>query len=113
MHHNWPNETPFAITVSDKNGDILFMNNRSVATFEKYGGKELIGKSLFDCHPQAASDKLRDMLQGQYVNAYTIEKEGVKKLIYQSPWFENGEFAGYVEFSLILPSEMPHFVRKP
>lgn len=113
MSLHWPNETPFAITVSDAEGKILYMNDRSAVTFEKYGGKQLVGKSLFDCHPQAASDKLRDMLEGKYVHAYTIEKEGVKKLIYQSPWYEDGKFAGYVEFSLILPSEMPHFVRKP
>lgn len=112
MENNWFQELPFAITVSDKEGNILLMNDRSIKTFEKYGGAQLIGKSLFDCHPKPAADKLRSMLQNNNINAYTIEKEGQKKLIYQSPWFENGEFAGYVELSLVLPSEMPHFVRK-
>ena len=46
-------------------------------------------------------------------NAYTIEKNGVKKLIYQTPWYENGEFMGLVEFSLEIPFEMPHYIRKP
>ena len=45
--------------------------------------------------------------------AYTIEKNGVKKLIYQIPWYENGEFMGLVEFSLEIPFEMPHYIRKP
>ncbi|MDD2576134.1 MAG: diguanylate cyclase, partial [Bacteroidales bacterium] len=44
-------------------------------------------------------------------NAYTIEKEGLKKLIYQTPWYENGEFGGLVEFSIVIPMDMPHFVR--
>jgi hypothetical protein len=44
-------------------------------------------------------------------NSYTIEKNGVKKLIHQTPWRENGEPAGLVEFSLVIPSVLPHFVR--
>ena len=45
-------------------------------------------------------------------NAYTIEKRGLRKLIYQTPWYESGEVAGLVEFSLEIPQEMPHYVRE-
>ena len=45
------------------------------------------------------------------MNAYTIEKGGVKKLIYQAPWFEDGEYRGLVEVTLVLPDVLPHFVR--
>jgi transcriptional regulator with PAS, ATPase and Fis domain len=110
--NNWYQEVPFAITVSDTQGNILLMNDRSLKTFEKYGGGALIGQSLFNCHPEPASEKLRNMLTDHSINAYTIEKEDLKKMIYQSPWFENGEFAGYVELSLVLPNDMPHFIRK-
>ncbi|HPE99845.1 MAG: PAS domain-containing protein [Bacteroidales bacterium] len=109
---NWYDELPFAITVSDKEGKIIFMNNRSASTFEKYGGRDLLGKSLFGCHPPQASEKIREMLESHETNAYTIDKNGQKKLIYQSPWYENGEFAGLIELSLVLPENMPHFVRK-
>lgn len=109
---DWYDELPFAVTVSDKDGNIVYMNERSAITFNKYGGKDLVGKSLFGCHPEKAGNKIREMLQTQEVNAYTIEKEGLKKLIYQCPWYENGEFAGLIELSLILPDNMPHFVRK-
>lgn len=102
-------ETTFAITVCDKDGNILDMNNKSKETFAKYG--DIIGKSLFDCHPPKASEILSDLLKNHNVNAYTIDKGGVKKLIYQAPWFENGEFGGYIELSLILPNNMPHYVR--
>ena len=44
-------------------------------------------------------------------NAYTIEKGPLRKLIYQTPWYEKGEIAGLVEFSLEIPAEMPHYVR--
>lgn len=105
--HPWPTEFPGGITVCDREGIVVFMNQRSIETF----GKNLVGKSLLDCHPGAARAKLLAQLKEPQANAYTIEKKGQKKLIYQSPWFENGEFGGLVELSLIVPAEMPHFVR--
>lgn len=51
------------------------------------------------------------MLEMQKKNIYTIEKDGVKKLIYQSPWYKDGQYAGFVELALEIPFEMPHFVR--
>ena len=44
-------------------------------------------------------------------NIYTIEKKGIKKLIYQAPWFQDGQLAGLVELSLEIPFDMPHFLR--
>lgn len=58
------------------------------------------------------SAKIKQMLAEGGTNSYTIEKEGLKKLIYQSAWFENGKIAGLIELSLVIPEEMPHFVRK-
>ena len=40
-----------------------------------------------------------------------IEKNGVKKLIYQAPWYEEGVYRGIVELSLPIPFDLPHFVR--
>ncbi|HEY3445932.1 MAG TPA: hypothetical protein VGK67_06175 [Myxococcales bacterium] len=109
----WMKEFGAAITVCDKDGIILEMNERSGATFKKDGGPGLVGKSLLDCHPEPARSKLVQLLKTQGTNAYTIEKAGVKKLIYQAPWYVKGEFRGLVELSLVIPLEMPHFVRAP
>ena len=106
-------EMDVAITICDTEGSILDMNQKSAKTFEKSGCKNLIGASLLNCHPEPAKSKLVDMLHNPRTNAYTIEKEGVKKLIYQTPWYENGVFKGLVELSMPLPDEMPHYVRKP
>ncbi len=38
---------------------------------------------------------------------YTIEKQGIKKLIYHTPWRKNGQIMGVVEFSMENPLEMP------
>ena len=44
-------------------------------------------------------------------NSYTIEKKGIRKMIHQTPWMEEGEFMGVVEMSFEIPMEMPHHVR--
>jgi len=104
-------ELPFAITVCDTEAIILYMNDRSASTFQKYGGSDIIGTSLFLYHHGPAAVKLRELLDTQSKNAYTIEKNGVKKMIYQSPWYKDGKFAGLIELSLEIPMEMAHFVR--
>jgi hypothetical protein len=104
-------ELPFAITVCDTEGIILYMNDRSISTFQKYGGAEIIGTNLFLYHHGQAGEKLRELLDTATKNAYTIEKNGIKKIIYQSPWFKDEKFAGLIELSLEIPFEMAHFVR--
>ncbi len=107
----WVKELPAAITVCDREGIALEMNDRSAATFAADGGRELIGKSLLDCHPERARELFAELLRTHGTNVYTIEKNGVKKLIYQVPWTRDGEFQGIVELSLPIPFEIPHFVR--
>jgi hypothetical protein len=112
MELEWEKEIGAAVTVCDPDGIILYMNDLSILTFEKSGGKNLIGKNLLDCHPEPARSKLADLLVTPRLNAYTIEKNGRKKLIYQTPWYTDGNFSGLVEISLPLPEELPHFIRK-
>jgi transcriptional regulator with PAS, ATPase and Fis domain len=107
----WVEEFAGAVTVCDKAGVILAMNARSAALFADYGGAALIGRNLLDCHPEPARTRLRELLAGQRANVYTTEKRGVKRLIYQSPWYRGGEYMGLVELGLELPAELPHFVR--
>lgn len=109
--NEWIKQFPGAVTVCDCKGTILEMNDKAAQTFEKDGGYSLIGKNLLDCHPEPARNKLQKMLDNCEKNIYTIEKNGVKKLIYQCPWFEDGQYAGFVELSLEIPFEMEHFVR--
>ncbi|MHB1049636.1 MAG: PAS domain-containing protein [Bacteroidota bacterium] len=101
-----------AVTICDRTGSIVYMNERSAEVFKNDGGRELIGKSLFDCHPEPALTKVKELLSTGSTNIYTIEKHGKKKLIYQSPWLTNGVLSGMVEISIELPEEMKHFVRE-
>jgi hypothetical protein len=107
----WINNFPAAITVCNQDGVILSMNEKAIATFAKDGGAALIGRNLLDCHPEPSRTKLRELMASEQTNCYTIEKNGIHKLIYQSPWYLNDRFSGLVEISIEIPHPMPHFVR--
>ncbi len=108
----WQKEAPFGIIVTDSAGIILEINDRSARSFEKDGGRELIGKNALACHPEPARSKLAALLAEGRSNIYTIEKNGVRKMIVQVPWYLEGRPSGLVELSIELPEEVPHFVRK-
>jgi hypothetical protein len=100
-----------AVTVCDVRGVIVDMNDKAAQTFIIDGGRRLIGSNVLDCHPEPARSKLAQLLETQQHNAYTTERGGLTKLIYQAPWYEGGEYRGFVELSLEIPASMPHHVR--
>lgn len=106
---SWAEELNCAVTVCDSDGIILYMNKKSRETFSSHG--DLIGKNLFECHSEPSRAKIRHMLATGESNAYTISKGGLRKMIYQSPWRNNGVIAGMVEISMVIPEELPHFIR--
>lgn len=108
---DWIKEFPAEIVVCDQDGIIVEMNDLAARSLRDEGGYALIGRNLLDCHPESARIKLKQMMENHQANIYTIEKNGVKKLIYQTPWYQGGCYAGLVEISLEIPFEMPHFIR--
>jgi transcriptional regulator with PAS, ATPase and Fis domain len=108
---NWEHEISMAVTICDTTGIIQYMNNKSIATFSNDGGENLIGKNLFDCHSTSSQNKILDLLKNRKTNIYTIQKNGKKKMIIQTPWIEDSETKGMVELSIELPEEIPHYNR--
>lgn len=104
-------EFPSAVTVCDTKANVLYMNQLAAKTFEKWGGFELIGKSLYDCHNPKSCEKIKEILATGICNTYTIEKKGMKKLIHQSPWYIEGKISGIIEISIVLPATMPNMKR--
>ena len=106
-----------AITVSKKDGEIVYQNDSSIEV-----NGDARGRDLMKCHNERSQQIIQHLLDDAATNVYTISKKGKKKLIYQTPWYEeeNGKLktengkrepAGLVEFSIILPEEMPHYDR--
>lgn len=108
---NWTDGFIGAITVCDREGIVVYMNDLSKKQFSKEGGESLVGKNLIDCHPEPARSFLMRMLADPIPNSYTIEKRGIRKMIHQTPWIEAGEFKGVIEISFEVPMEMPHYKR--
>lgn len=109
--HDWVREFPGAVIVCDEAGTIVEMNDQAVRTNEARGGRALIGRNLLDCHPEPARTALAALMDGRRANAYTIEKDGLKKMVYQAPWFRDGRYAGFAEIVFGIPPDVPHFVR--
>jgi len=107
----WTNSIDVAITVCDRDGVIMAMNDSSKELFAEDGGADLIGTNLFGCHSPESAEGIRGLIRDGASNTYTVEKHGVRKLIHQTPWYDNGTIAGLVELSIVLPASLPHHVR--
>ena len=79
---DWAEGMACAVTAADKDGVITYMNRRAREQYKKHG--DLIGRSLYDCHGERAAGIIRRLLAEGGTNAYTIEKNGVRKMIYQT-----------------------------
>ena len=109
--HQWVKEFSGSVTVCDREGIIIEMNDQAVKMFYNQGGNKLLSSNVLDCHPEPARTKLKQLMKQQQENVYTIEKNGIRQLIYQSPWYVEGQYSGFVEIALPIPDSMPHFVR--
>lgn len=106
----WAEEMNCAVTVCDCEGVILYQNAPAREIYKSHG--DLIGTNLMPCHNANSQAIIRHMLATGESNAYTIEKNGVHKMIYQTPWRRDGQIAGLVEISMIIPATLPHHIRK-
>jgi transcriptional regulator with PAS, ATPase and Fis domain len=112
MNNNfWVKEFSGAITVCDADGLIVEMNDQAVRAFQDEGGIELLGSNLLDCHPEPARSKLSELMKKRQTNVYTIEKNKARKLIYQTPWYHEGRYGGFMELSIVIPDALAHFKR--
>jgi PAS domain-containing protein len=110
-HLDWTKAFPGSIIICDLDGIILEMNERAEEVYRKDGGRDLIGKSLIDCHPEPARSKLMRILKTGERNVYTTERNGIKKFIYQAPWYQNARLGGMVELAFEIPFDIPNFIR--
>lgn len=105
----WADGMNCAVTICDTEGVILYMNEKARATYIQHGN--LIGSNLFGCHNERSREIIRRLTAEGGSNAYTIEKQGVRKMIYQTAWRTGGKVGGLVEISMEIPAEMPHYIR--
>ena len=106
----WAETMNCAVTVCDAKLDIIYQNAAAREVYRKHGN--LIGANLLDCHNEHSREIINRLMATGGTNSYTISKNGQKKMIYQTAWRdEQGAVAGLVEISMVIPDEMPHFIR--
>jgi transcriptional regulator with PAS, ATPase and Fis domain len=109
--YEWVKEFPAEVMVCDSDGIICEMNTEAEMLFDMDGGRELLGSNVLDCHPDAARNKLQHMMSAQTANSYFNTENGKKRFFHQTPWYQNGHYAGFVEISFEVPVSIPHFLR--
>ncbi len=108
---DWVKELPAEVMVCNTDGTVLEMNAEAESLFAEDGGRGLLGSNVLDCHPEPSRSKLAGMLEKQLSNAYHETEDGEKRFFFQSPWYRDGKYSGFVEISFTVPEEIPHFVR--
>lgn len=108
---DWVDEFPGMISVCDKDGKILAMNQKISDYFKDTGGKNLVGSNLFDCHSKQSGEMIKEQMKSQKTIVYTAEEDGQTELVIHAPWFQNGQFAGIVEITVPLEGEIKHLLR--
>ncbi len=107
---DWTQAIGCAATVCDREGIILYMNERARETYKKRGN--LIGFNLMNCHNERSREIINHLLASGETNTYTVQKNGIRKLIFQTPWRDDeGSIAGLAELSIPLPTDMVHHNR--
>ena len=75
-----------AVTVSDKDGNVIYQNDSSIDV-----NGDARGRNLEQCHNPKSWEMICHMMKENVSNVYTISKKGKKKLIYQTPWYDESE----------------------
>ncbi len=109
-HHYWEKEVDATLIVSDENGIVIEMNDKSSRVFQD-GTDRIVGTKVLDCHPQWAKPKVEELMTDKTPNCYTTESKGQKHFVYHTPWYENGVYKGLVELVIPIPFDMPNYVR--
>ena len=103
----WADELDCAVTVCDLEGVVVYQNQHSIEV-----NGDVRSESMIPCHNTHSQAIIHRLMTEGGKNVYTISKRGVKKIIYQTPWRKAGKISGLVEFSMEIPEQLPHYVRK-
>lgn len=92
-----------AIVICNLDHIILYMNKSAIERYEKRGGRNLIGRSLLDCHNPNSNEmikKIVDWFMADKCNnmIYTFKNETENKDVYMVALRdESGRLIGYYE----------------
>ncbi len=91
-----------AVVICNIEHEIIYMNPAAVQSYEKWGGADLIGKSILNCHNPASGERIREVVDWfaadeSHNMIYTFHNEKQNKDVYMVALREEGKLIGYYE----------------
>ena len=91
------------VVICDLNHVIVYMNPVAEKNYEKWGGADLVGKSLMDCHNEKSREAIEKVVEWFKESVenniiYTFYNEKQNKVVYMVALRDDtGELIGYYE----------------
>lgn len=92
-----------SVVICDKNHTIVYMNPAACKSYEKYGGGDLVSKSILDCHNEHSAAAIKTVAAAFEKNpklnrVFTFHNKKQNKDVYMIALRdETGELLGYYE----------------
>ena len=92
-----------AVVICDLEHRIIYMNPTAIDRYKKWGGSELLGKSLLDCHNEKSREMIRKVVEWFKASkdnnlVYTFYNEKENKDVYMVALRDDsGELIAYYE----------------
>ena len=91
-----------AVVLCNLQHEIVYMNEAAAVNYAKWGGKELLGKSLLNCHNVHSNDMIKQVVDWFAVAedhniVFTHHNPKQTKDVYMVALRENGKLIGYYE----------------
>lgn len=91
-----------SVVICSLKHEIIYMNPAAAASYAKYGGAKLIGRSLLECHNPESREKIKQVMDWFAADeshniVYTFHNEKQNKDVYMVALREAGKLIGYYE----------------
>ena len=91
-----------AVVLCNLQHEIVYMNEAAAVNYAKWGGKELLGKSLMNCHNVHSNEMIKQVVDWFAVAedhniVFTHHNPKQNKDVYMVALRENGKLIGYYE----------------
>jgi len=105
---DWAKEIDATLIVTDANNIVIHVNE---AACEVFKATKLVGTELIAHHPKWAIPAVEELLDKKKPDCYTTETPQGKHFVYHTPWFKDGEYAGFVELVIPIRKDMRNIIR--
>lgn len=102
LHKSIIDQDRVSIVICNLEHEIIYMNPAAILNYEKWGGEELIGKSLLGCHNEESRIRIQQVVDWFAADeshniVYTFYNEKQNKDVYMVALRDESKLIGYYE----------------